>query len=105
MNFAVNNLIGIILLVSGILNLFGIMVPYAQKMRRKYTEESIKKWIRPMGVASIIMGVGCILLDTSSFSNTPGSIPGWFPIAGLLITIIGAILGFSFNKIFLKKIK
>ncbi|MDD2979873.1 MAG: hypothetical protein PHN80_07865 [Hespellia sp.] len=66
--------------------------------------ESMKAWIRPMGIASIVMGVGCELTDLSSFANTV-SVPGWFMPVGIGLMIVGAIMGLAFNKIFLKKIK
>lgn len=97
--------IAIILIVVGILNLFGVMVPYAATMRRKYTLESMKRWIRPCGVATVIMGVGCELTDISSFSKNSASVHGWVLPLGIGAMVVGAILGLVFNKIFLEKIR
>ncbi|MDD3362311.1 MAG: hypothetical protein PHW34_11630 [Hespellia sp.] len=98
------DIIAIILVVDGILNLFGIMMPFKASMTKKYTPESIKAWIRPMGIASIIMGIGCELADLSVFANN-SNFPGWFTPVGFGLIAVGAIMGLTFNKIFLKKIK
>lgn len=98
------DVIAIILVVEGILNLFGIMVPFKASMTGKYTPESMKAWIRPMGIASIVMGIGCELTDLSLFVDN-ANVPGWFTPVGIGLMVVGAIMGLTFNKIFLKKIK
>ncbi|NLD20443.1 MAG: hypothetical protein GX663_09425 [Clostridiales bacterium] len=105
MSFGAVNIIGIILVVEGALNLLGVMFPYAMSMTGKYTPESMKAWIRPMGVASIAMGGGCILFDTRTFAAAGSNVPDWFTPVGIVLMVVGIILGLVFNKIFLKKIK
>ncbi|MDD3402986.1 MAG: hypothetical protein PHQ72_06485 [Hespellia sp.] len=98
------DIIAIILIVEGILNLFGVMIPYKASMTGKYTPESMKAWIRPMGVASIVMGIGCELTDLSLFADNV-SVPGWFTPVGFGLMAVGVVMGLAFNKIYLKKIK
>ncbi|MGB4984345.1 MAG: hypothetical protein WBO70_01045 [Erysipelotrichaceae bacterium] len=105
MSFGVVSIIGIVLIVEGVLNLLEVMIPYAATMTGKYTPESMKAWIRPMGVSSIIMGSGCMLIDTSLFAKTNEVIPSWYLPVGIGLAVTGVILGLVFNKVFLKKIK
>lgn len=104
-NVGTVDIIAIILVVEGVLNLFGIMIPYAASMRGKYTPGSMKAWIRPMGLASIIMGVGCELTDLSVFATDASNVPDWFAPVGIGCIVVGVVLALVFNKIFLKKIK
>ncbi|MDD3278890.1 MAG: hypothetical protein PHG16_08410 [Lachnospiraceae bacterium] len=99
------DVIAVILVVEGVLNLFGVMFPYSMSMTGKYTPESMQKWIRPSGVSAIILGIGCELLDLGFWSADAANYPGWFAPLGLGLAVVGIVASLVLNKIFLKKIK
>ncbi|MDD3337429.1 MAG: hypothetical protein PHS82_01075 [Lachnospiraceae bacterium] len=99
------DVIAIILVVEGVLNLLGFMFPYSASMTGKYTPESMKRWIRPTGFSSILLGVGCELLDLGFWSSAASTYPGWFAPLGIGLIVVGVILSLIFIKVFLRKIK
>lgn len=69
----------------------------------KYTEDSLKKYPRPAGIVTMLMGAsGCLFLYTMRLFFD-GKISGWITIECLALTIIAIIANIVVNKKILVK--
>ncbi|MEG0154049.1 MAG: hypothetical protein RR446_10945 [Lachnospiraceae bacterium] len=98
MRFLAFCIIGIGLILQGILNMFGKLLPWQHF--EKYTEKSVQAWCRPNGVFTIIIGVGCVFGDVWSWFAHASIM--WFVI-GMGIAIVGVIGSLWTNKKYLVK--
>ncbi|MEG0094235.1 MAG: hypothetical protein RR945_07390 [Erysipelotrichaceae bacterium] len=74
--------------IEGLMNLFGIYAPLQKQGLDKYTDESIKAWLRPNGLYSILMAVGLAGFDAAMWANIGGT-P--LLIGGIVVCVIGII--------------
>ncbi|MEG2377247.1 MAG: hypothetical protein RSC43_02695 [Clostridia bacterium] len=98
MSFTLFSIIAISLIVQGLVNTFGKMFPWQHY--RNYTEESLQRWCRPMGLSSLIMGIGAVFIDLWSWETSSSPT---FLIVGGVIALAGLIGGLVSNKKYLVK--
>jgi|GEM_PF-2347079 len=90
---------GAVLIIFGLVNISGRLVP-GSTTSKKYTEESIQKWLRPEGISDVIFGIGVLILGITDIC----SMPEWCRWAGYGIAAIGAIgAGYAMKTILVKK--
>ncbi|MEG0770341.1 MAG: hypothetical protein RR436_00460, partial [Clostridia bacterium] len=84
--------------LEGIINLLGFKTPL-QNMKN-YTDESVKRWLRPFGFTNIIMGGGLACFNAYVFDGHKITA---LLVIGLIAIVIPVILHFIFIKKYLVK--
>lgn len=79
----------------------GKMLNYSS-FDKRYTKESVARFVRPSGVIYLLEGVGIFLF---AFAMDDGPLPGYMEWIGLAIMIISIIAYLVMSKVMLVKVE
>ncbi|MEG1475418.1 MAG: hypothetical protein RSC10_06665 [Longicatena sp.] len=88
-------------IIEGLINALGIFVPFQKKEFSKYTDESVKAYLRPSGVINILIGIGIICYSTKGIGNISGETMETIGTAFMLICLLAGL--YCWKKLLIKK--
>ncbi|MEG0874384.1 MAG: hypothetical protein RR219_00700 [Clostridiales bacterium] len=99
LNYSFFFLIALILIILGIINLVGKVLPFQNPGGTTADKATMKKWARPYGATLILMGLGLFVFDFMQGSRTIAALGGLCLILALIanLCINKKYLGFYFT--------
>lgn len=88
-------------IIEGLINALGIFVPFQKNGFSKYTDESVKAYLRPSGVINILIGIGIICYSTNGIGNISGETLETIGTAFMLICLLAGL--YCWKKLLIKK--
>lgn len=81
-----------VIIVAGVMNLCGFLVPLQKRFMSRYTESSVRRWMIPGGFFVLLFGVGVICFDTYIWRGVNNYVLLYMGIAGIGVAVTGTLV-------------